>query len=501
MSAPALSGHVVHAAGSERRYEVGVAQQPTLSEQQVSILRWIASGCPDGAIDGDSHRISAAALRRRGLVTTSGRGPTWTAQITPAGRDYLARVDGPNPPVPRQANVSLTQQLVDDVIAAGGSLRVPRKRWPDGEGVNYENRARLAERYRKVPPGKRLVVSAAGDELEIRLVEAPDREAPVELTAVAIPERIARYHRAAREFSDRTERHEVSRVLVPRAKRIVHAIAVEAERRGWSARPPTESEDGYRRMNWTGPKNGHLYIVAEGHDFWLRVREDGVQTRGPWEEEVKRYRNVPRGRALYGDRELPSGPYDAGASGELKLELFCEAYWLFSGRQSRWSDRQAWRLEERLPHLFREITERVIEAKRAAEERRVEAERAAAAAKREAEEREHEWHLLMDEAQARLLDAHRAAHLHAQAEAWRKADELRRYCDAIEAAHGRNPGTAEWLAWARSYAARLDPLTEPPTMPEPPEATPEALQEHLPDGWSARGPEPDQHSRRTVAVR
>ena len=475
-----------------------MAHQQTLTEQQVSILQWVASGCPDGGIPGDSHRISAAALRRRGLVTTSGRGPTWTAQVTPAGREYLASVDGPDPPVPRQANVSLTQQLVDDVVAAGGSLRVPRKRWPSTDGIDYENRVRLAERYRKVPPGKRLVVAAAGDELEIRLVDAPDREAPVRLTAVAVPEKVACYHPAAREFSDRAERHEVSRVLVPRAKRIVHAIATEAERREWSVRPPTESEDGYRRLTWSGPKNGHLHIVAEGHAFWLRVREDGVQTRGPWEEEVKRYRDVPRGGALYRDRELPSGPYDAGASGELKLELFCEEYWLFSGRQSRWSDRQAWRLEERLPHLFREITERVIEAKRVAEERRVEAERAAEAAECEAEERQRQWHLLMDQARARLLDAHRADHLRAQAGAWREADELRRYCKAIEAAHGGHPGTAEWLAWARAYAARLDPLAEAPTMPDPPEATAEALQEHLPDGWSAYGPEPHRRSHRSV---
>jgi hypothetical protein len=468
-----------------------MAHQKTLTEQQVSILRWVASGCPAGVIAGDSHRISAAALRRRGLVTTSGRGPTWAAEISPAGREYLARVDGRNPPVPRQANVSLTQQLVDDVIAAGGSLRVPGKRWPRSDGVDYENRVRLAERYRKVPPGKRLVASAAGDELEITLVDAPDRAAPVALTAVAVPDKVARYHPTAREFSDRTHRHEVSRALVQRAKRIVHAIATDAERREWSARTPAESEDGYQRLSWTGPKNGHLHVVADGHDFWLRVREDGVHTRGPWEEEVKRYRNVPRGGALYRDRELPSGAYDAGASGELKLELFCAEYWLFNGRHSRWSDRQAWRLEDRLPHLFREITERVIEAKRIAAERRIAAENAAAAAKRAAEEQERQWHLLMDHARERLRDANRAAHLRAQAGAWREADRLRRYCDAIEAAHGDDPDTAEWLAWARSFAISLDPLTEPPTMPEPPEATAEALQEHLPDGWSASGPQPD----------
>jgi hypothetical protein len=59
----------------------------------------------------------------------------------------------------------------------------------------------------------------------------------------------------------------------------------------------------------------------------------------------------------------------------------------------------------------------------------------------------------------------------------------------MDAAYGDRPETAEWLTWARAYISRLDPLTAPPEMPEPPEASPEALQPHLPDRWSAHGPE------------
>src|SRR5689334_7434989 len=108
--------------------------------------------------DEISARISAAALRNRGFVRTSGRGSTWKATVTSAGTEYLGRVDSPNPPVPRQANVSVTQQLIDDVRAAGGSLRVPRKRWNDTDGVDYARRAQLAESYGRVPSGTRLVV-------------------------------------------------------------------------------------------------------------------------------------------------------------------------------------------------------------------------------------------------------------------------------------------------------------------------------------------------------
>lgn len=469
-----------------------MAQRKTLNETQVAVLRWIDDGCPADAMDGDvSHRISAAALRNRGFVTTSGRGPTWEARIAPAGREYLDQVDGPNPPAPRQANVSVTQQLVNDVISAGGSLRVPRKNWYERGAVDYEKRARLAEQYGKVPAGKRLTISVVSpEELEIELVDAPGNlGGRAELVPFTVPEKVGRYNAAARQFRDQTQRHEVSRALLPRATRIVHAIAVEAERRGWSARASSESKNGYGRVDWTGTKDGHLQITAEHYEFWLRLQEDGVHTRGVWEEEVYRYRNVSSDWTFYRDRELPRGPYDADAKGRLKLELHSSGRWTYSGRQSRWGDRQSWRLEERLPHLFREIEERIVEAGHAAERAQIAAEKAAEAARQAAEERERTWHVLMRQAEERLVEAHRAAQLRAQADAWHQAESLRRYCDAVDAAYGDRHETAEWLTWARTHILSLDPLTEPPTMPAAPEASPDALQPHLPEGWSARGPE------------
>jgi hypothetical protein len=304
-----------------------------------------------------------------------------------------------------------------------------------------------------------------------------------------VPENVGRYHAVARQFRDRTERHEVSRALLPRVTRIVHAIAVEAERRGWSARASTESKNGYGRTDWTGTKDGHIQITAKQHEFWLRIQEDGVHTRGVWDEEVHRYRNVASDWAFYRDRELPRGVYDASATGRLKLELHGGGRWAYSGRQSRWADRQSWSLEERLPHLFREIEERIVEADHAAEQARIAAEKAAEAARQAADERERTWHVLMRQAEERLIETHRATQLRTQADAWHLADTLRRYCDAIEAAYGDRPDSAEWLTWARAHVLALDPLTEAPTMPDAPEASPDALQPHLPDGWSARGPE------------
>ena len=51
----------------------------------------------------------------------------------------------------------------------------------------------------------------------------------------------------------------------------------------------------------------HLEIRAGGELFWLRVQEDGVRTRGSWEEEVTRYRNVREDDPWWRDRTVPRG--------------------------------------------------------------------------------------------------------------------------------------------------------------------------------------------------
>lgn len=431
-------------------------------------------------MDGHFHRISASALRSKGLVKISGHGPTWTARPTKTGQKYLEQLESDDPPVPRQANVSVTQQLVDDVITAGGSMRVPRRNWYADDGVDYERRALLAERHRKLPPGKRFQITRLDRKLEITLVDTPfGAIAPKELTPVPVPVKVARHHAAARQFRDQKDRHEVSRALMARATRLIHAIATEAKRRGWEV-SGSEPEDRARS------RGADLAMVAGGHTLGLRVFEEGVHPRGAWEEEVRRYRNVSSESSFYRDRTFPRGAYDADATGRLRLELLAGSL-SFAERQRRWGDRASWMLEERLPQLFREIEERIVIAKEAAEVQRVEAERAAQRARVAAEERERKWLVLMDRAKEKLVEEHRAEQLAEQATAFGEIQRLRSYIQAIEAAYGDHEETAPWLAWAQSYIEQRDPLGKPPVMPRAPEATAEALQAHLPDGWSADG--------------
>src|SRR5207245_4749717 len=99
-------------------------------------------------------------------------------------------------------------------------------------GVNWRQRAYAAQRHGKVPACKRLSVARTKAGFEIELL---DGETGNELgaEAVPVPARLSKYHPVAQEFRNRTSLHEVSRKALPRVLRIVHALAKEAEGRGY----------------------------------------------------------------------------------------------------------------------------------------------------------------------------------------------------------------------------------------------------------------------------
>jgi hypothetical protein len=407
------------------------------------------------------------------------------------GEEYLGRAEGPDPPIPRQGNISVTQELVDRVIAAGGKLKLPGKDWRDPDSIDYTRRARLAEQHDKVPAGKRLIVrnTREGD-IEIELAALPVRPGSgVAPKPIEVPNRVTRYHPVAKAFRDQKDKHEVSREALQRATRIVHVICKEAEGRGWKPAAPTKSPDKYERETWTPAKDGHFVIDAGPERFWFRMREGQVKLRGSWESEVERFRNVDPNSSWYRDRTLPGGPYDANADGELDLELHCEQRYSFQGHQSFWGDRKSWTLEKCLTDLLQELEMRTAEAAL----REKEAEEAAIEAKRQAEEaakqRDVDWKAHLKEAWRRLNEARRADGLRSQAAAWAESRALASYCEAVESAHGDDPGAREWLEWARGFIEDLDPLDAPPSLPEITEAPQDELQQYMPEGWSIRGAE------------
>jgi hypothetical protein len=71
--------------------EYGAVVDRGVNDRQREVLKWIADGCPDGRWPQDdfSYKVSAGALKSRGLVTIKGHAATWAAEITEAGTHYL----------------------------------------------------------------------------------------------------------------------------------------------------------------------------------------------------------------------------------------------------------------------------------------------------------------------------------------------------------------------------------------------------------------------------
>lgn len=444
-----------------------MAQRKTLSQAQLDLLQWVDEGCPGGVYEGFDHRISAAALRRRGLVQTSGHGGKWEVRITAAGREYLRTSKEPGAAPPRQANISVTEKLVRDVQAAGGVLRLKQERGPGS--VDWEGRVRATIQLGRVPAGKRLICRRRDDECEIRLEDLAPGLEPRPM-GVPVPERVARYHPVVKRFRRDAEHLEVSRAQLGRASRILQALVTAAGRRGWvvaNVRAAKGAQPSTRA--WTAARRGHLLVSVGDFSQAVRIREEGLPSRARWRGKLL----DSRFRAGETHKE-PIDEYEEKATGRLVINLVPS----FGGRM--WADRKSWTLEEKLPEVIQEIE---ISAE-VDLHRREEAERAG-------ERRRHEWEAAMTAAERRYLDAWRADRLIRRVESWRQVEEIKAYCDAVEARYppDRNPKAADWIGWARCHIERIDPLAKEPSMPADPEnVRGEDLRPYL-GHWSPYRPE------------
>jgi hypothetical protein len=433
-----------------------VAQRKTLTEAQVELLRWVADGCLDGVHEGMHHHIAVAALQRRGLVVTSGRGDSWAASITDAGTAYLSEVDGPRPPVPRRPNASVSDQLLADVAAAGGRLEVPKRTWGRG-GVDWERRVSVAVERGKVPAGKELRFHRLrGDHDEITLTDVPEDMVPV-LIAVPVPEKVGRYHPVVREFRNDAKGLDVSKVVLPRVSLLLNALVVEAIARGYD-------------VEYGGDHD--LRFTVDDHTVTLAVAEVGVRHR--WVTKP--------------DRDQPGDPYgiyhykqvavrdESKATGRLVFEYVPSTRDRL--RVTKWSDRRGIRIEDVLSEILAEVPVTAAEARHQQRE-----------ADRQAALRRAEWEQAMEVARERYLEQLRRDALDQQLNRWHQAQRIRDYAAAITARHGNDAATTAWVEWMQGRADKLDPLSEPPEMPTlPGKIQPEDLRPHL-KGRSPYGPD------------
>jgi hypothetical protein len=454
-----------------------------LNGTQRDVLAWVGAGCPDGRFEGYTHRISAAALASRGLIRVSGRGPTWRAELTPRGEAVLAEPTNGDPGSnggsgerarTKHAPLSKSEQLMAEVVAAGGALRVPY--WREKGKPDYRQRALAAQRLGKVPVGKRLVLERLrGGELEIRLEDMPEGISAVPMP-VPVPARLQRPHAVAARYRDNTQDHQVSRAALPRSVRIVHALAVEAERRRHQVSSPSSSR-ARERMARDSAKEvvAHFVLSVGGHAYSLGVSEEKVLLRGVWEERKRQADDYRRSYPLFGGERMKA--YDAEATGRLTISLLASGY-RREGRATTWSDRKSWKLEEKLGELLQELELRAVEDdEREAQE------------KREAEDRQRRWEAAMEEARLRFVEEHRANVLRAQIAARHEARTMSEYLSELEAEYGDDAQAQEWITWVRQYLERIDPLRKTPSMPAEPEISRDDLRPFLPRGMNPYGPQ------------
>lgn len=251
-----------------------------------------------------------------------------------------------------------------------------------------------------------------------------------------------------------------------RGLRILQALITAAECEGNTIVPVRTRDLGYGPPRYES--SDHFIVDTGACRVGVRmIQENDRKTHEPTARELAE-------KQRYSWTRIPE--YDYIPSKRLRVELDAR----YNGRQSKWADRQRWRLEDKLPGVLVEIRLRHVEA----EERRLKAESAAAEQERRRDE-------VLHRAKALFRESSMAEALMRQANDWQQAIMLRRYVDAMEAlAGGMEAGernrAQQWIAWCRAYIDAIDPLGRRIETPEVPEPTSDDLRPFLARGSSPR---------------
>jgi len=414
-----------------------VLAKQRLNQRQVEILaRIVANDVPVTWRDS-SLALTVYALRSRGLVETIGSDGMWTAVATDAGQHYAEcgtypqRPDGPSEvhANAREAETSTARkllsanELVARIEAAGGTLTISdpdpatRAWWRSSiqSAIKCGGRLDFTGRVR-------------GD-LIVRISASRSDEAPQPLVA---PEP------APPSVSDTQFRHP----LVAKLQKLIATENAQAHRTGLAVGPLPRVSPG--SVNQALRTLDALFIQAE---------ERGYRARPV---ERPRPRQFARYRLLIGGKEFPIAVMEHGEVLVLKLED------VQTGRRI-WHDGTRTRLEHKVEDVLDTLEERVHELDRRREHRAEFDQEITRTRETEAEN-----------LRAAYQQAWIAGFLSRQVAAWRLADEVRSMCSQLQRdvrKGAASTATADWITWALEQAERIDPTTRPLTVPVVPEPT------------------------------
>lgn len=333
------------------------------------------------------------------------------------------------------------KRMVALIQDSGGELRIANP--PSVERAGWRRTIYAADKDGGLPAGFRLRYSGrdSGD-LLIRLV--PDtqgnepRRAPQ--VPVPVPARLpTRAHPVVTATRDvvRPDRDgwidtrrtlavahlSVAKASLPRALRLLQGLLAEAERRGYAV------------------------VTATGHGQCAGGA--GIQIGGQVlevviSEERTRVAHEPTAAERARSSTYTWGPrWDYLPSGRLRLRVGHDSW-----SPALATDRQRWRIEDRLGQAFERLEATAAQA------RARQLEREAEAAEREAARR-----LEIQAAGLREAEARRVDDLLGEVQAWRSAGDIRAFVTGARA-KGLTSGhrDPEWLDWAIQYAAAIDPI-------------------------------------------
>ncbi|WP_235616651.1 hypothetical protein [Mycobacterium montefiorense] len=208
---------------------------------QFDLLRWVATGCKDGAYEGSSHRVSARALHNRGFLHVTGSGKTWAAQITSEGtrrlQEEAKRIDAERERTRREEQARAArereqqqlrdraEELLHDVIAAGGRLDLG----PDADSDDIQRMRVSLEKSGHLPDGQRLAQESTRMDpvLGVAVYLEPDFEALTAMRSFDIPRQLRNPHPTVVEFQ--SKKALVSKAEISRAARFLQGLISAAE--------------------------------------------------------------------------------------------------------------------------------------------------------------------------------------------------------------------------------------------------------------------------------
>jgi hypothetical protein len=380
-----------------------------VNELQVKVLRWLADGSPADRAPtaGSVYKTSAYALQGRGLAAVDRRRGTWRAEITDAGRYYLAHGTYP-----------AAKPTVKPKLAR------PRP-----------------QRLRAAPPTatKQQVTT---DAHAGRPATQSDDTRSVDASKLPVVSQIRKPHPAIRELLDHPKRIDLPAEARRRVQLISHTLVQEALRRGWKVTAVnSQIRDRWPsgRERWW-PSNDLFRIDAGEQEVGIQFRMK--TTRIDHVDTPEEARKRADGQYVFIPR------YDYRPTDVLRLFLYDSTHHVAS-----WEDTARIPLESRLAAVLDRIDQatKAVIARREAERRRWEEEQRRLEEERQQHQRVSHYDMWVDA----FLALHRHACEHAELAAF--VVELRGRIGQIDD-EGIRVRFDTFLGWAEAHLEASDPL-------------------------------------------